>query len=121
MSFTLRVKSGKHIHRDEEGNRVPITKGQTFETSKPLHRGIFADKFELLNDSGEAVTDVKGKLEQDPIPSEEAVLSDDDLTLDKLEKMTLAQLRQQAEDMELDTSSCSKKADYVDLIFEAMD
>lgn len=35
---------------------------------------------------------------------------------DQLQNMTVAQLRKLAEDMELDTATCKKKADYITLI-----
>lgn len=117
--YKFKVRSGHHVARDDKGNRKMVGQGETFEADQPLHKGLFADKLSLVSMEGSKV-DQEESTEQEVPATVEPVLSDTEKDDLGLADMTVADLKEYAEELELDASACKVKADYQNLIREAL-
>lgn len=119
---TYKLLKGSYYHKlpDEEGE-LHLEPGDTLATTKNMVEAEGYERWEALGEGHETMDDLRarlkileGKLAQqesdedgEPLPEEEEV---------DLNSLTIPQLKQKAQELDIDVSDCSRKEEYVNCI-----
>jgi hypothetical protein len=107
---TYKLLAGQHVEKDAEGNRKKYKAGQYVSSKLDLERRHGTRKFRKISDDDVAPAVAKLDDPTQPKAKRQPPVND------ALDDMTVEQLKQLAEDDEIDLSGATRKADIIQKI-----